>query len=128
MGSVYSLGGIANVGEAWPNDTPSLRSTSAGQDSSDLSSAIDVDPKATSTIPVLSRVEALKGSDPSEFQQVVSDAVTRLRVEARQTTDPIAASYLWGLANRFQLALDSGDNQPSDQAPPVSGSGQPAIE
>ena len=129
MGSVYSLGGIANLGESWPNDTPSVRVTATeSNDSSDPTSGVDVDPKATSTIPVLSSVEQLKGSNPSEFQQVVSDAVTKLKVEARQTTDPFAASYLWGLANRFQLALDSGDGQPSEQAAPSSASSAPAIK
>jgi hypothetical protein len=129
MGSVYSLGGIANLGESWTNDTPSVRSTpAAGNDGANPTPAVDVDPTATSTIPVLSRVEALKGSNPSEFQQVVSDAVTKLKVEARQTTDPFAASYLWNLANRFQLALDSGDGQPSEQGAPASVSSQSAIE
>jgi len=54
-------------------------------------------------------VEELKGTNPSQFQSVVTDAVTQLKVAARETSDPFAASYLWNLANRFELALDSGE-------------------
>jgi hypothetical protein len=125
MGSVYSLGGTTRVSESWPGDTSSSRATVSNSNSDPLS-GLDVDPKATSTIPVLSSVEQLKGSNPSEFQQVVSDAVTKLKVEARQTTDPFASSYLWNLANRFQLALDSGNGQPSQE--PANAVSQSEIE
>jgi hypothetical protein len=114
MGSLSSLGATASIGDSWSNDTSSSRSNAgANGNSTDPTLGPDVDPKDTSTIPVLSQVEQLQGSNPSEFQQVVSDAVNKLKVEARQTTDPFAASYLWNLANRFQLALDSGDGQNS---------------
>jgi hypothetical protein len=124
MGSVYSLGGTASVSESWPNDTPSARSTAIIGNNTNSTSSSDVgpnvDPKDTSTIPVLSQVEQLRGNNPSQFQQVVSDAVTKLKVEARQTSDPFAASYLWNLANRFQLALDSGNTQASQEASSVA--------
>jgi hypothetical protein len=109
MGSVYSLGAAAGLGESWASDTSASRSTSAGGDANAVSASPSAnDPKDTSTIPALSKVEELKGSNPSEFQHVVTDAVTQLKTEARQTSDPFAASFLWNLASRFELALDSG--------------------
>jgi hypothetical protein len=105
MGSVYSLGGTTSLGESWPNDASSSRSTLAGSTSPLVDGPED--------IPALSKVEELEGSNPSEFQHVVTDAVTQLKVAAKQTSDPFASSFLWNLANRFQLALDSGDDSSS---------------
>jgi hypothetical protein len=127
MGSVYSLSGTASLGESWSNDAPPSHSSSAGG-SSNASSAPppDVNPKDISTIPALSKVEQLKGTNPTEFQQVVTDAVTELKVAARQTSDPFAASFLWNLANRFQLALDSGDGLPPQDTSANAASGPEA--
>jgi hypothetical protein len=120
MGSVYSLAGTPSLSESRPSDQASGRSIStAGNTTADPALIPSVDQKDTSTIPVLSQVEQLKGTNPTEFQQVLSDAVTKLKVEARQTSDPFAASYLWNLANRFQLALDSGDASPSKETSAV---------
>jgi len=112
MGSVYSLGGTTSLGESWPNDASSSRSTSSGG-----SSPLVDGPEDIASIPALSKVEELKGSNPSEFQHVVTDAVTQLKVAAKQTSDPFASSFLSGLANRFQLALDSGDDSGSGSTP-----------
>jgi len=121
MSSVYSLGATASVGESWANPTSSPRSTlAAGYSGSAAFPAADDtadDTKDTSTIPTLAKVEELEGSNPSQFQHVVTDAVTQLKSVARETSDPIAASYLWNLANRFELALDSGDGLPAPAVP-----------
>jgi hypothetical protein len=109
MSSVYSLSGAAGAGESWPS---SVVRPASSADNVATPPALD-DPKDTSTIPALSKVEELKGS---QFQQVVTDAVTQLKVAAKQTSDPFAAGFLWNLANRFELALDSGQGLTPQQA------------
>lgn len=128
MGSVYSLSGITGQGESWPNDAPSARSNSSGGSTlGALTPLLADDPKDVSAIPAFSKVEELKGSNPTEFQQVVTDAVSKLKVAAKQTSDPFAASFLWNLANRFQLALDTGDALPIQETVPSNpGSGPEA--
>lgn len=119
MGSVYSLSGTASLGEPRQDDTPSFRSTLTGESIVPTPAPPD-EPKDVSAIPAFSKVEELKGSNPSEFQQVVTDAVTKLKVAAKQTEDPFAASFLWNLANRFQLALDTGDALPLRESVPAN--------
>jgi hypothetical protein len=119
MGSVYSLSGAAALGESWSNDTPSPRAGSTGVNTTTVNTPPPPDDsKDVSAIPAFSKVEELKGSNPTEFQQVVTDAVTKLKVAAKQTSDPFAASFLWNLANRFQLALDTGDSLPLQEVVP----------
>jgi hypothetical protein len=129
MSSVYSLSGVANSNESWPYDVSSLRPAPApnSQTAGVGANPASDDPKDTSTIPALSKVEVLKGTNPSEFQQVVSDAVNRLKVAARETSDPFAAGFLWNLANQFQMALDSGQGiSPQQTAAAATASGPEA--
>ena len=58
-------------------------------------------------MPVFSQIEELEGANPTQFQQVVTDAVAKLKLAAAHTSDPFASSYLWALADRFQLTLDA---------------------
>ena len=99
MGSVYSLSAVSNVAGDW-SGRPTVGQTLTTLPPSD-------DPKDLSSVPVLSQIEELKGANPTEFQQVVTDAVAKLRLAASQTSDPFASSYLWTLANEFQLTLDA---------------------
>jgi hypothetical protein len=124
MSSVYSLSGAASSAQSWANGASVLRPASAGD--SVVTSPVADNPKDTSTIPTLSKVEELKGTNPSQFQSVVFDAVTQLKVAARQTTDPFAASFLWNLANRFELALDSGEGSQQGTAASTAAGGSEA--
>src|SRR5271155_731981 len=101
MSSVYSLSGAAGSGESWSSGASALRPAADSVGTPAVAPAVANDPKDTSTIPTLASVEELKGTNPSQFQSVVTDAVTQLKVAARETSDPFAASYLWNLANRF---------------------------
>jgi hypothetical protein len=65
------------------------------------------DPRDVSSVPTFSKIEQLKGTDPTQFQQVVVDAISQLKAAAEQNSNPFASSYLWGLMNRFQFALDA---------------------
>jgi hypothetical protein len=128
MSSVYSLTGVANSNESFPYDASSLRPAPvSNHPAAGASNPGSDDPQTTSSIPALSKVEALKGTNPTEFQQVVSDAVYRLKVAARETSDPFASGFLWNLANQFQLALDSGQgSSPQQTAAAATASGPEA--
>ena len=108
MGSVYNLSAIQNIGDAWSNGAPMSRPSSTSVHSTALPSPDDSADVAG--VPILSKVEALDGTNPTQFQKVVTDAVAKLKVAAEQSSDPFAASYLWNLANRFQLVLDSAES------------------
>jgi len=109
MGSVYSVGATQNIGDAWSNGTSLSRFGSAsGRSLTTLPS--NEEPTDVSSVPILSKVEELNGTNPTEFQKVVTDAVAKLKAAAEQSSDPFAASYLWDLANRFQLVLDSAES------------------
>jgi hypothetical protein len=99
MSSVYSLSGISNIAADW------YGRPTVGQSLTTLPPSDD--PKDVSTVPDFSQIEELKGANPTEFQQVVTDAVAKLKLAASQTSDPFASSYLWTLANQFQLTLDA---------------------
>src|SRR5580698_10568230 len=114
MGSVYSLTNTANLGGSWSDDIRSSRPPAAERSNQAVSTKPSADdPKDLSTIPSFSTAEQLKGTNPSEFQQVVTDAVTNLKAAAKQSPDPFDASFLWDLANRFQLVLDTGGTLPT---------------
>ena len=55
------------------------------------------------------QLQQLQSSDPAEFKQVLTDAAAKFKDAASQQTDPAAAKFLSGLADRFQKAADSGD-------------------
>ena len=55
------------------------------------------------------QLQQLQQQNPDAFQQVMKDAVTELRAAAQQATDPNQAKFLNVLADKFQLAADSGD-------------------
>jgi hypothetical protein len=99
MGSVYSLGAISNIAgdssvhSAVEQPLPTLPPSN--------------DPHDVSSVPAFSQIQELNGANPTEFQQVVTDAVAKLKLAAAQTLDPFASSYLWTLAERFQLTLDA---------------------
>jgi hypothetical protein len=109
MGSVYSLSAIQNIGDAWSNGPPLSRPNSTSVHSVITLPSPD-DSADVAGVPILSKVEALDGTNPTQFQKVVTDAVAKLKVAAEQSSDPFAASYLWDLANRFQLVLDSAES------------------
>jgi hypothetical protein len=114
MGSISSVGGTLDL----------LRSDQAAAGVTTSSRpAIALTPpapetKAVNTIPEMSKVEELKGKDPTQFQQVLTDAVTSLKAAAKQTADPLEAGFLWNLANRFQMALDTGNTLPLQESTP----------
>jgi len=61
----------------------------------------------------------LQTQNPSAFQQVMQDAVTKLQDAAKQQTDPNAAQFLNNLADRFQQAANTGNLsalQPANEA------------
>jgi hypothetical protein len=106
MGAVYGIN--ASGGYIWSDQTPSLISTPAQGQSAAASTAGDV--TEVTSVPIVSTAQELEGNNPTQFHQVVTDAVAKLKVAAEQTADPFAASYLSDLANRFQLMLDSSQS------------------
>jgi hypothetical protein len=109
MGSVYSVGATQNIRDAWSNGA-SLSRFGSGSGRSLTTLPSNEEPTDVSSVPILSKVEELNGTNPTEFQKVVTDAVAKLKAAAEQSSDPFAASYLWDLANRFQLVLDSAES------------------
>ena len=111
MGFVDGHSGIPSLGDSPRNYTLSPGSPSVAINAGGIGSGAAPENilQDVATIPVFSKLEVLKASKPSEFQQVLTDAVTKLTSAAKQTSDPFAASFLWDLANGFQLTLNAGD-------------------
>ncbi len=61
-----------------------------------------------SSIPTLSQAEQTGGSNPTQFQAVLTDAVRELKAAAVQTSDPFEAAYFLDLAGKFQALQESG--------------------
>jgi hypothetical protein len=51
----------------------------------------------------------LQSSDNSEFKKIASEAATKLKEAAKNSTDPAESRFLSDLAGKFQKAADSGD-------------------
>lgn len=70
------------------------------------------------TVPSTAQVELIQSTSPSSFQDVMGDAIHKLRAAALQTTDPGEAAYLSGLADAFQRLEDAGipPSAPSNSA------------
>lgn len=61
------------------------------------------------TTQLFQQLEKLETSNPAEFKQVLTDAASKLKTAAAQTTDPARASALNQLAGRFQTAAANGN-------------------
>jgi len=107
MVSSFSSNAVPGTADGW---TP-LPFSNRGVDQRVTSGPSD--PRDVSSVPTLSKIQQLKGTDPSEFQEVVVDAISQLKAAAEQNSNPFASSYLWGLINRFQFALDAAASNPS---------------
>jgi hypothetical protein len=115
MASISGLGGNADLSwstSAVSNDIASSRPAIASTPPAE-------DTKAVNNTPEMAKVEALKVKDPTQFQQVLTDAVTNLKAAAKETADPLEVGFLWNLVNRFQLTLDTGDHLPLQASIPA---------
>ena len=105
----FSPNTISKTAEIWPVRTP-LTYSNRGADPEAATGLPSSDLSDVSSVPIFSKIEQLKGANPAEFQQAVVDAISQLKAAAEQNPNPFAASYLWGLINRFQFALDAASN------------------
>jgi hypothetical protein len=108
MGSSAKMGLISNLGE--------LTSTGSSQTSFPPSSArVQPAPQTDdevhlSTVPITALAEQqLQDKEPPNLQAVLGDAVRNLRAAASESSNPMEAAYLSGLADRFQRLEESGD-------------------
>jgi hypothetical protein len=70
-----------------------------------------------SQVPQLSQTYGdLHTSSPAQVQDVLLDAATKLRSEARSTADPLQAIFLSTLADRFQTAAETADQGSSSSS------------
>jgi hypothetical protein len=109
MGSVSGLSAASNLAANWASVLPAPNTT---QSSGPVSSSALAD---VANVPTFSQLQQLEGTKPVEFKQVVADTVAQLKAAAEQNPNPFASSYLWGLINRFQFALDTGGGSTSSQ-------------
>lgn len=98
MASISNLTDLA-ASTSWVSNS-SVTTTRAGQISS-IQDQVEL-----ATVPPLASTEQLQTSGPS-YQAVLGDAVRTLRAAASQSSDPIEAAYLLGLAGRFQHLLEA---------------------
>jgi hypothetical protein len=73
-------------------------------------------------IPVVALAEQqIQDKNPPNLQAVLGDAIRNLRAAALQSTDPVEAAYLSGLADRFQRLEEAGDaSAPSNSVQDLS--------
>jgi len=105
---------INNLGEPTfigPSDSTSYASTPRASAAPTIEDQVQI-----STVPFTAQVEQLQKTNPSSFKEVVGDAIRSLRAEASQSTDPLDAAYLLGLADRFQRLQESGGAASSSAA------------
>ncbi len=58
---------------------------------------------------LFSQLQQLQTSNPTEFKQVLTDAATKFKAAAAQSTDPQQTAFLNNLAGKFQTAADTGN-------------------
>lgn len=109
------MGLISNLGELTYGG-PSQSSFPAARTRVQPAPATD-DQVHLSTVPFTALAEQqLQDKEPPNLQAVLGDAVRNLRAAASQSSNPMEAAYLSGLADRFQRLEESGDAS----APPQS--------
>jgi hypothetical protein len=119
MGSISKLGGLTFTG---------LSGSSLSTPTKHIPPQPPVEDQVQiASIPSSAEVEQLQSTSPSSFQAVVSDSIRMLRTAAFQSTDPVEAEYLSGLADRFQRMQEDGQaSAPSGAAQTPSSSGAPS--
>ena len=98
------MGVISNLGNLVPADLPESRPSARkagakpGEDQAQLA-----------TVPLSAQVEQIHGTDPSNFQAVLSDAIHKLKVAAADSSDPAETAYLLAIADRFQQLAEANN-------------------
>ena len=102
MVSTPTLGDVTSVGAGQSNfPVPATRVQPA---------PVQEDEVHLSAIPLTALAEQqLQDKEPPNLQAVLGDAVRNLKAAASQSSDPIQAAYLSGLADRFQQLEESGN-------------------
>lgn len=106
-----SIGSVLNsINGSLLSEINAYRTTSNSNDTTQTIAAQSQDKIDFSKVgDLFKQLQQLQSSAPAEFKQVLSDAAAKLKDAASQQTDPVAAKFLSGLADRFQKASDSGD-------------------
>jgi hypothetical protein len=101
MGSINSLGDPAFAGLS---DSSFAASATRVQPVSQIEDQVQL-----ATIPFMAQAEQqFQDKNPPNLQAVLGDAIRNLRAAALQSTNPVEAAYLSGLADRFQRLEDTG--------------------
>lgn len=109
MGSINTLGGTLNsINQSLLTELSSYLPTKSN--ANQTANAVSGDSVNFSQVGQLfQELQQLQTSDPAALKKVLEDAATKFSTASQQATDPAQASFLSGMADRFQKAADTGD-------------------